>query len=80
MTSTQTKQGVLACSVPPAPLFRTLFLIAGVVILTGVVLSATVSTWFLLIPTLVGLNQLLMAAVGWCPMSLLLTKVGVQAR
>jgi hypothetical protein len=55
---------------------RILFLMAGTVTLGGVLLAALVSRWFLLIPTLVGANQLLMVAVGWCPMSLLLTKLG----
>ena len=56
---------------------RILFLLAGSVTLIGVLLSAAVSRWFLLIPTLVGANQLLMAATGWCPMSLLLDRAGI---
>lgn len=59
---------------------RILFLIAGVVTLTGVALGAYVSPWFLVIPALVGANQLLMVAVGWCPMSLLLRRFGVPER
>jgi hypothetical protein len=62
------------------PLQRILFLIAGTVILLGVLLTATVSPWFLLIPTIVGANQLLMVAVGWCPMSLLLSYAGLGGR
>lgn len=57
---------------------RVLFLIAGTVTLTGVVLGVLVSRWFLLIPAMVGANQLLMVAVGWCPMSLLLTRLGLR--
>ena len=57
---------------------RILFLLAGTVTLIGVLLSAAVSRWFLLIPTLVGANQLLMAATGWCPMSLLLNRAGIE--
>ena len=56
---------------------RLLFLTAGLVTLTGVALGAFVSPWFLLIPAVVGANQLLMVSVGWCPMSLLLRRVGV---
>ena len=55
---------------------RVLFLIAGTVTLSGVILAALVSRWFLLIPAMVGANQLLMVAVGWCPMSLLLKRLG----
>jgi hypothetical protein len=56
---------------------RILFLLAGTVTLIGVLLSATVSSWFLLIPTLVAANQLLMAATGRCTMSLLLDRTGI---
>lgn len=59
------------------PLHRILFLIAGIVTLAGVVATATLSVWFLIVPAAVGANQLLMVAVGWCPMSLLLTRLGV---
>lgn len=61
------------------PIHRILFLIAGTVTLLGVVLSAAVSPWFLTVPATVGANQLLMVAVGWCPMSLLLTRLGYGA-
>lgn len=60
------------------PQQRILFLLAGTVTLTGVALAATVSSWFLLLPAITGANQLLMVAVGWCPMSLLLTRIGVR--
>lgn len=56
---------------------RVLFLLAGTFTLLGTVLAAFVSPWFLLLPALVGANQLLMVAVGWCPMSLLLGRLGV---
>ena len=56
---------------------RILFLLAGTVTLIGVLLSVLVSRWFLVFPTLVGLNQLLMVTAGWCPMSLLLGRLGI---
>ena len=56
---------------------RILFLLAGTVTLIGVLLSVLVSRWFLVVPTLVGLNQLLMVIGGWCPMSLLLDRLHV---
>jgi hypothetical protein len=62
------------------PLQRLLFLIAGTVTLSGITLGAFVSPWFLLLPTAAGANQLLMVAVGWCPMSLLLQWFGVTDR
>lgn len=58
------------------PTQRILFLMAGTVTLTGVVLGAFVNPWFLLLPALAGANQLLFVAVGWCPMSLLLPRLG----
>jgi hypothetical protein len=60
------------------PLQRILFLLAGTITLTGVLLGVTVSRWFLLLPAMAGANQLLMVAAGWCPMSLLLTRLGVR--
>lgn len=70
----------MACSVGPArwPVQRILFLLAGTVTLTGLLLGVTASPWFLALPVLTGLNQLLFAAVGWCPMSLLLRRLGVR--
>ena len=56
---------------------RILFLLAGTFTLLGTALAAFVSPWFLILPALVGANQLLMSAVGWCPMSLLLGRCGV---
>lgn len=60
------------------PLQRILFLLAGIVTLSGVALGVTVSSWFLLLTVMAGANQLLMVAVGWCPMSLLLRRLGVE--
>jgi len=48
---------------------------AGTVTLTGTVLSAAVSPWFLVVPALVGVNQLLMVATGWCPVSGVLDRI-----
>lgn len=63
---------------PRWPLERILFLLAGTVTLIGVLLTVTVSRWLLLVPGLVGVNQLLKVATGWCPASLLLTRLGVR--
>ena len=60
------------------PMPRVLFLLAGTVTLLGVLLTVTVSRWFLIVPALAGANQLLMVATGWCPMSLLLTRFGLD--
>jgi hypothetical protein len=69
-----------ACAVGSGwPIPRILFLLAGTLTLIGVLLSVTISRGFLVIPALVGANQLLMVATGWCPMSLLLARLGVGA-
>lgn len=56
---------------------RILFLMAGAVTLTGVLLGVLVSPWFLILPAFAGANQLLMVSVGWCPASLVLSRLGV---
>lgn len=57
------------------PLERILFTIAGTVTLVSAVLAAAVSPWFLLLTALVGANQLLFAATGACPASIVLTRL-----
>ena len=56
------------------PLERALFLLAGTVTLTSVVLAALVSPWFLLLTAFVGVSQWLYVAVGACPASVVLTR------
>ncbi len=74
-----TNAGAPRCDAPSWSLQRILFLLAGTVTLTGLALGVFVNHWFLLVSALAGANQLLMVAVGWCPMSLLLNHFGVGA-
>jgi Protein of unknown function (DUF2892) len=62
------------------PLERVLFTMAGGMTLASALLAATVSPWFLVLTAFVGLNQLVYAAVGDCPASLVLRRLGVQPR
>jgi hypothetical protein len=62
------------------PLERVLFALAGSMTLLGVLLSFLVSPWFLLLVAFVALNQWLFVAVGACPASLLLERVGIGGR
>lgn len=55
-------------------------LLAGVLTVTGTALAATISPWWLLLTTAVGANLLLYGAVGWCPATLLMARVGVPVR
>ena len=56
------------------PLERVLFALAGTVTLLSATLAALVSTWFLLLTAIVGVNQWLYVAAGACPASLVLTR------
>lgn len=57
------------------PKHRVLFLLAGTFTVTGTALAAGVNPWFALLPGLVGLNQLLLVATGWCPASAVLDRI-----
>jgi hypothetical protein len=50
---------------------------AGTMVLAGVLLTATVSPWFLLVPAFVGANLLQTAFTRFCPLALILRKAGV---
>lgn len=56
------------------PLERALFLLAGTVTLTSVVLAVVVSPWFLLLTGFVGISQWLYVVFGACPASVVLTR------
>jgi hypothetical protein len=52
---------------------------AGTMTGLSALLSATVSTWFLLLTGFVALNQLAYVAFGNCPSSLVLRRLGLRA-
>ena len=56
------------------PLERVLFALAGTMTLVAVALGAFVSTWFLLLAVLVGVNQWLYVLFGACPASIVLRR------
>jgi hypothetical protein len=56
------------------PLERALFALAGTVLLVSAVGVALVSPWFALLTSFVAVSQLLFAAVGDCPASLVLRR------
>lgn len=51
-------------------------LLAGTVVLTGVLLTYFVSPWWLALPAFAGLNLFQSAFTGFCPPVFLLTKLG----
>ena len=60
---------------------RTLFALAGTMVLVGAVLSALVSPWFLLLVAFVGVNQWAFVLAGDCPASIVLRRLlGIESR
>ena len=51
-------------------------LLAGLMVLLGTGLAYYVSPWWLLLPAFVGLNLIQSVFTGFCPPTLLLTKLG----
>lgn len=51
-------------------------LLAGSMVLLGVVLAWRVSPWWLLLPAFAGVNLIQSVFTGFCPPTLLLTKLG----
>ncbi len=51
-------------------------IMAGTVVLTGVALAHFVSPWWLLLPTFAAVNLIQSAFTGFCPPSILLSKLG----
>lgn len=60
------------------PLDRALFALAGSLVLVSVGLALLVSPWFLLLTAFVGANQLVYVALGDCPASLILRRLGLR--
>lgn len=52
-------------------------LLGGTVVLLSVALVLAFSAWWLILTAFVAANLLLYSAVGWCPMSLLLQRLGI---
>lgn len=61
------------------PTTRILFALAGSVTLVSLLLTVTVSPWFLLLTALVGANQLLFVLAGACPASVIIDKLRPQS-
>ncbi len=57
---------------------RAVLSVAGTVILVSVLLSAFVSTWWLLLTAFVGLNLLQSAVTGACPAASVFRRLGLQ--
>lgn len=52
-------------------------LLAGTFVLVSTLLAAVASPWWLILTGIVGANLLFYSAMGWCPATLLLHRLGV---
>lgn len=52
-------------------------LLAGTLVIIGVILTHFVSPWWLLLPLFVGLNLFQSALTGFCPAEIILRRLGV---
>ena len=50
-------------------------ILAGTIVLIGVVLAHYIRPWWLLLPTFVGVNLVQSALTGFCPAELILGKI-----
>ncbi|MBY6709196.1 DUF2892 domain-containing protein [Rhodococcus sp. BP-241] len=61
------------------PIERSVPALAGIVVAAGLVLGETVSPYWRLLSAFAAANLALYAAVGWCPASLLLRRIGARS-
>ena len=59
---------------------RIIFLVAGILILTGVILSLLVNSNWLILVVLVGVMMVVFSITGYCPMAILLHKIGKKGK
>jgi Inner membrane protein YgaP-like, transmembrane domain len=57
---------------------RAVLALAGTMTLISVLLTALVSTWWLLLTTFIGLNLLQSSVTGFCPAARILTRLGLS--
>ncbi|MBI4848576.1 MAG: DUF2892 domain-containing protein [Nitrospirae bacterium] len=58
---------------------RLIWLMAGIFSITGTILAAVVSKWWLILTGLVGVNLLIFAFTGFCIMANILYKFGARS-
>ena len=57
---------------------RTIFVFAGFVVLTGLLLSQLHSSWWLLLTGFAGVNMIQAAFTGFCPAAIAFKKLGIK--
>jgi hypothetical protein len=56
---------------------RAVPLLAGTMVLVSLALAVAFSAWWLLLTVFVAMNLVFYSAVGWCPASLLMHRLGL---
>ncbi|GAA1126401.1 DUF2892 domain-containing protein [Nocardioides aquiterrae] len=57
---------------------RAVLALAGTIVLAGVLLSALVSPWWLLLAAFAGLNLLQSSVTGFCPAAVIFRRLGLR--
>ncbi len=57
---------------------RAVFMFAGLMVLVGLTLAYFVSPYWILLTAFVGLNLFQSSITGFCPLAMILKKLGVQ--
>lgn len=57
---------------------RVVFAFAGAVVFAGTLLGWIANPWWLLLPLFVGANMLQSAFTRWCPLAMLLKRLGLK--
>lgn len=57
---------------------RAVLVFAGSVVLVGIILSLTVSPWWIILTTIAGLNMIQASFTGFCPAAMVFRKMGVR--
>ncbi len=59
---------------------RIIWMLAGVMTLGSVSLGVYFSPYWFILTGIVGINQIILALTGFCPMTVVLNKFGVKSR
>jgi hypothetical protein len=59
---------------------RAIYILAGTLVLTGSILAALVSPWWLLLPAFVGANLMQSAFTGFCPAEKIFKRLGLRSQ
>jgi hypothetical protein len=57
---------------------RAVLVFAGCMVLAGIILSLTVSPWWIALTAFAGLNMIQASFTGFCPAALLFRKLGMR--